>query len=407
MSMNARSPLMSRTPLTPLILFAAALAATATPLLAQTAPAKAAAPATVAKPAQGARTGAPEPLARLPAVPVPNDNPQSAAKVALGKQLFWDARLSGNSTMPCVGCHIPAVGWGDPGAISRGYPGTKHWRNSQTILNSAYYNKLFWEGNVTSLEKQAGSAAGGAVGGNGDGSIMEMRLRFLPDYVASFKKVFGAEWPRIADAWRAIAAYERTIVTDPQQVPLDRWLAGDKQALDDAQLRGMALFNGKGGCLQCHNGALASNQRFYRLGVPENAGFQDDPLLQITHRYEQYAKSVSEDTYRSAAIDMGLYYRTKNPKDVGKFRTPSLRELKYTAPYMHNGVFATLGEVVDFYDAGGGAVPGKSPLLKPLGLTAAEKADLVSFLGALSMDKPLIHEPPQLPGDYQPLATVQ
>jgi cytochrome c peroxidase len=308
--------------------------------------------------------------------------------------------------MPCVSCHLPNLGWGDGGAISRGYPGTKHWRNSQTVLNSAYYNKLFWEGSVTSLEAQAPAAAEGPVAGNGDGSVMEMRLRFIPEYVEAFRKVFGTEWPRINDAWRAVAAYQRTIVTDAKQVPFDRWLAGDKKALSDAQQRGMALYNGKAGCIQCHNGALASDQRFHALGVPEPAAFRDDPLLQVTHRWQQYQKGLPEGNYRDATIDRGLYYVTKNPKDIGKFRTPSLRELKVTAPYMHNGVFTTLAEVVDFYNAGGGTSPNKSPLLRPLNLSSAEKAELVAFLEALSMDKPLLHDEPKLPGDYKPLAAA-
>lgn len=382
----------------PTALIAALLLIAAAPLAAQTG-------GTKAPPAVKVSVSTMPPLATLPPVSAPKDNPQTAAKIDLGKKLFWDARLSGNSTMPCASCHLPNLGWGDGGAISRGYPGTKHWRNSQTILNSAYYNKLFWEGNQTSLESQAPAAAGGAVAGNGDNSVMEMRLRFLPEYVADFKKVFGAEWPRINDAWRAISAYERTIVSDAKQVPFDRWKAGDKAAMTDAQVRGIALFNGKAGCIQCHNGALASDQRFYRLGVPEYPGFKDDPLLQITHRWEQYQKGVSQATYLDAAMDMGLYYRTKNPKDIGKFRTPSLRELKYTAPYMHNGVFTTLAEVVDFYNAGGGNDPGKSSLMKPLGLTDTEKSELISFLQALSMDKPLLHDAPKLPGDYKPLAT--
>ena len=347
------------------------------------------------------------PLATLPPPPIPKDNPNSPEKVELGKKLFWESRLSGNGSMPCVSCHLPNLGWGDGGAISRGYPGTKHWRNSQTVLNSAYYNKLFWEGNVTSLEAQAPAAAEGAVAGNGDGSVMEMRLRFIPEYVEAFRKVFGTEWPRINDAWRAIAAYERTVVTDAKQVPFDRWLAGDRKALSEGQLRGMALYNGKAGCIQCHNGALASDQKFHRLGVPEYAAFKDDPLLQITHRWEHYQKGVPEGKYRDAPIDFGLYYQTKNPKDIGKFRTPSLRELKYTAPYMHNGAFATLAEVVDFYNAGGGADAQKSPLLKALNLSSAEKADLVAFLEALSMDKPLLHDEPKLAGDYKPQAAVK
>jgi cytochrome c peroxidase len=347
------------------------------------------------------------PLATLPPPSIPKDNPNTPAKVELGKKLFWEARLSGNGSMPCVSCHLPTLGWGDGGAISRGYPGTKHWRNSQTVLNSAYYNKLFWEGNVTSLEGQAPAAAEGAVAGNGDSSVMEMRLRFIPEYVEAFRKVFGSEWPRINDAWRAIAAYERTIVTDAKQVPFDRWLAGDKKALNESQQRGMALYNGKAGCIQCHNGALASDQKFHRLGVPEFAGFQDDPLLQITHRWEHYQKGVAEAKYRDAPTDFGLYYQTKNPKDIGKFRTPSLREVKYTGPYMHNGVFAKLSEVVDFYNAGGGNDAQKSPLLRPLQLSSAEKADLIAFLEALSMDKPLLHDDPKMPGAYQPLAAAK
>lgn len=342
-------------------------------------------------------------LAPLPPAPIPKDNPQSPEKIALGKKLFWDNRLSGDGSMPCVSCHVPGLGWGDGGQISRGYPGTKHWRNSQTVLNSAYYNKIFWEGSVTSLEAQAPSAAEGGVAGNGDPSVMEMRLRFIPEYVAAFKKVFGAEWPRMNDAYRAIAAYERTVVSDASKVPFDRYAMGDKKALNAAQLAGMKLFNGKAGCIQCHNGPLASDQKFYDTGLPDFPGFKDDPLYQVTHRWEHYQKGVPEQKYRAADMDYGLYFVTKNPKDVGKFRTPSLREVKYTAPYMHNGVFATLAEVVDFYDRGGGQGTNKTALLKPLKLTAQEKKDLVAFLEALSMTEPLIHDDPKLPGDYQPL----
>lgn len=343
------------------------------------------------------------PLGPLPAAPIPKDNPQSADKIALGKQLFWESRLSGDGSMPCVSCHLPGLGWGDGGQISRGYPGTKHWRNSQTVINSAYYNKLFWEGSVTSLEGQAPSAAEGGVAGNGDPSVMEMRLRFIPEYVDAFNKVFGSPWPRMNDAYRAIAAYERTVVSDATKVPFDRYAKGDKKALSDSQKRGMDLFSGKAGCIQCHNTPLASDQKFYDTGLPDFPGFKDDPLYQVTHRWEHYQKGVDEASYRNADKDYGLFYITKNPKDIGKFRTPSLRELKYTAPYMHNGVFKTLQEVVDFYDQGGGKGSNKSPLIKPLNLAAQDKKDLISFLEALSMVEPLIHEDPKLPGDYQPL----
>lgn len=335
------------------------------------------------------------PLATLPPPPIPTDNPMTPEKIALGEKLYWDGRLSGNGSMPCSACHLPDAGWGTGSPISFGYPGTQHWRNSQTILNSAYYNKLFWEGSATSLEAQAPDAAEGAVAGNGDAAMMEMRLRFVPDYVRDFKAVFGTDWPTIEQAWMAVAAFQRTVVTDASKVPFDRYLAGDNAAMTDSAKRGMDLFNGKAGCISCHNGALVSDQKFYNTGVPDAPEWLDDPLYQITFRWELYQKGMSEKTYRTTASDMGLYHVTKRPGDKGKFRTPSLRELRWTDPYMHNGVIATLPDVVAFYDAGGG--PGQTAGLKPLGLTKAEQADLVAFLEALSMDQPLLMDEPQLP----------
>jgi cytochrome c peroxidase len=336
-------------------------------------------------------------LGPLPPVPIPADNPMSPEKIELGKQLFWDGRLSGNGQTPCVACHMPQLGWGIGTAISRGYPGTVHWRHSQTVLNSAHYQKLFWEGNSNSLEAQAKSAATGPVAGNGDDSMMEMRLRFVPAYVEAFKNVFGTPWPNIEDAYKAIAAFQRTLVSDPVKVPFDRYMSGDKNALSTAQLRGQVVFEGKGNCIACHNGPLASDQSFHALGTPPNPLFETVPLFQITHRWQQYQKGVPHDVYRTANADLGLYYGTKDPANKGKFRTPSLRELKYTAPYMHNGVFPTLEEVVAFYNRGGGAHPNKSPLIRPLALSAQEQSDLVEFLKALSMDEPFLMDPPAIP----------
>ena len=335
------------------------------------------------------------PLATLPPPPIPVDNPMSDAIVELGRQLFWDGRLSGNGTMGCVACHQPELGWGTGGSISLGYPGTQHWRHSQTILNSAYHNKLFWEGNVTSLEAQAQAAAGGAVAGNGDDSMMEMNLRFVPEYVEAFRAIWGTDWPHIAQAWMAIAAFQRTIVTDPEKVPFDRWLAGDTDAMSESALRGMEIFSDQGGCIACHNGALVSDQRYYNIGVPAAAEFALDPIYQITLRWELYQKGMPEQDYRAGDDDLGLYHVTKRPADKGKFRTPSLRELRWTGPYMHNGAFWSLEEVVDFKNAGGGE--GQTAGLAPLGLSEDEKADLVAFIEALSMDEPFLMEPPELP----------
>jgi len=342
------------------------------------------------------------PLGPLPPVPVPIDNPMSPAKVELGKLLFWDDRLSGDVSTPCVACHQPDQGWGDGGDVSRGYPGTSHWRNSQTILNAAHFAKLFWAGEALSLEAQAASAATGNVAGNGDPIMMEERLRQIPDYVRRFKEAFGVEQPTIELAWMAIAAFERTLVSKPENVPFDRFAKGDLHALGDSARLGFSLFMTRARCILCHSGPLGSDESYHALGVPENPSFTNEPMRQITLRYQHVIRGVPEKLYRTADRDLGLYYTTKREEDKGKFRTPSLRELKYTAPYMHNGVFRTLDEVVDFYDRGGGTAPNKSPLLKPLGLTAQEKKDLVAFLLSLSSDRPIVVERPQLP-DYAPL----
>jgi cytochrome c peroxidase len=349
----------------------------------------------------GVHAQAVRPLGPLPPVPVPADNPMSPAKVELGRMLFWDDRLSGDVSSGCVVCHNPEQGWGDGGDLSRGYPGTSHWRNSQTVLNAAYYAKLFWGGEVTSLESQALSAATGNVAGNGDTVMLEERLRQVPEYVKRFKEVFGVERPMIHLAWMAIAAFERTLVSKPEQVAFDRYARGDRTALSPAATRGLTLFQGKAGCIGCHHGPLASDESYHNLGVPENPTFKSDPLRQITLRYQHVIRGVPESVYRIADRDLGLYYTTKRDEDRGKFRTPSLRELKYTAPYMHNGVFRTLEEVVAFYDRGGGDDPNKSKVMRPLGLTAQDQADLVAFLLSLSSDQPIVVERPEIP-DYAP-----
>ena len=357
--------------------------------------------AKTAKTAKTAQAG-PPPLAPLGAPPIPPDNKNEPAKIELGKILFFDPRLGGDASTGCSTCHEPDQGWAWAEDLSRGYPGTVHWRNSQTIINSAYYGRNFWAGSVPSLEKQAPSAAKGGVAGNGENDIMESRLALIPEYRKRFKEVFGTDWPLIGDAWRAIAAFERTLVQ--RDTPLDKYLQGDKSALTEQQLRGMKLYNGKAGCIQCHNGELASDQDYYNIGVPPNKRWEEDGLAQVTFRFENYAKGQNEENYRTAKSDWGFYFRGKNQWDKGKFRTPSLRYTMYTAPYMHNGVFYTMEDVVDFYNRGGFDEDGrttlfpetKSKLIKPLGLTDEEKEDLVAFLEAFSGEE-IAMEKPKLP----------
>ena len=338
-------------------------------------------------------------LGPLPPIVMPADNPLSADKVELGKLLFFDPRMSGDGAVSCATCHTPQSGWGDGNALSLGYPGTLHWRNSQTILNSAYYRQLFWAGESKSLEAQAKSAWTGNVAGNLDAAMAEERLRQMPGYVRRFKEVFGADAPSFGDALRAVAAFEATITS--RNAPFDRYIEGDDTALSSSALRGAELFVGKAGCFQCHGGPLFSDQDFHNTGVPPNAEFESNPLRQITLRYQHRARGVPESVYRSADRDLGLYYTTKRDEDKGKFRTPSLREVELTGPYMHNGAFKTLEEVVAFYNNGGGDDPAKDPVLRPLELTEQEMTDLIEFMLSLTGD-PIIVEPPDLP-EYEVL----
>ncbi|MDH5751010.1 MAG: cytochrome-c peroxidase [Deltaproteobacteria bacterium] len=337
------------------------------------------------------------PLAALGKVPDPPDNVMTKEKIELGKLLFFDPRIGGDASISCADCHDPKNGWADPGEVSRGYPGTIHWRNSQSIINSAYLSKLFWAGSSKSLEAQAKSAASGGVAGNGEFDVMEARLALIPEYRKRFRKVFGDEWPLLFNVWRAIAAFERTLVDT--NTPYDQFMRGNKNALNAQQKAGFEIFKGKGNCVECHNGPMLTDEKYYNLGVPRHEAWADDGLKQITFRFEIYAKGANEEMYRTVKDDPGMYFRTKEEKDKGKFRTAPLRYTKYTAPYMHNGAFFTLEEVVDFYNAGGGKNEfdkNKTDIIKPLNLSDKEKADLTAFLEALS-GKEISMKPPELP----------
>ncbi len=350
------------------------------------------------------------PLAALGKPPIPTDNAQTPEKIELGKLLYFDSRIGGDASVACVDCHMPKQGWGFNDPISRGYPGVIHWRNSQTVINSAFLGKLFWTGSAKSLENQAPGAALGAVSGNGERDMIEARLAFIPEYVKRFNKVFGDDWPKVNNVWRAIAAFERTLIHN--NTPFDNYMRGDKKALSEQQIRGLILFQGKANCIECHNGPLLTDQKYYNLGVPRAEDWSENGMAQVTFRYEQYAKGVTEKLYRIIKDDAGLYYRTKQKADMGKFRTPPLRYIAYTAPFMHNGSFFDFEEVVDFYNEGGGKneftdgtlAKAKTPLLKPLNLTDEEKEDLVAFLESLSGPE-IKMATPKLPS-YAPLPTV-
>ncbi|MCK5922141.1 MAG: hypothetical protein KAG66_14455, partial [Methylococcales bacterium] len=331
----------------------------------------------------------------MPEVPFPLDNPYSDKKAELGKMLFFDTRMSGDGSMSCNSCHPASdASWGINSPISFGYPGSSHWRNSPTILNTAYYGKLNWDGSKTSIESQAKGAWGGAVAGNMDSALAEERLAQIPVYRELFKEVFGTEYPLYEQALAAVATFERTLIS--QNVPFDAYLEGNTDAISAEAVAGYELFIGDAGCINCHNGPLISDDSYHNTGVPMFDGFNTDPVKQITFRYEHWAKGVTEEDYDNATEDMGLYYVTKHTEDIGKYHTQNLRDVCYTGPYMHNGYFSTLADVVAFYNDGGGSHGNKDSVLQPLGLSAEQQTQLVSFLESLCGDK-IIIEAPDLP----------
>ena len=334
----------------------------------------------------------PEPLAALPEVPVPEDAPLTEDRVALGKLLYFDSRLSGDASISCADCHEPKKGWGDGSDLSRGYPGTLHWRNSQTIVNAAFMKAWFWTSSASTMEKQAHSAISGALAGNLKEVLAEERLKQIPAYVERFKKVYN-EAPSYPRALSAIAAYERTIISDDS--PFDQYMRGDKTALNEQQLKGKALFEGKANCLACHQGPLMTDHQHYNIGVPPNPAFAEDPQRQIAMRERMRSKGFEEEVYLKLDRDPGRFRATKDMADIGKFRTPPLRYTQYTMPYMHNGAFFSLEEVVDFYNEGGSDDPfgTKTDKMKPLNLSDEEKADLVAFLESLSGPEILVEWP--------------
>ncbi len=319
-------------------------------------------------------------------VPVPKDNPQTPEKVELGKKLFFDRRLSGDGTMSCATCHMPELAFTDGQDISLSYPTTKNWRNSPTLINAAFYKFLFHDGRVRTLEDQALFPMMSAFEMNKNLDYLEEQIRVVPEYVDSFKKVFGGEVTRERIAM-AIAAFERTLIS--LNSPLDRHLSGDRNALSEEAKKGFELFVGKGKCADCHHGVNLSDDKFYALHVPENPVLLNDPRVTATMRF--VAKVYHYREYSNLTEDPGRYLITKNEKDWKAFRTPTLREISRTAPYMHNGIFKTLDEVIDFFNGGGGR---GNTVLKPLGLSGEEKKSLKAFLTeALAGDEITVKHP--------------
>lgn len=323
-------------------------------------------------------------------IPVQQINPQTPEKVELGKKLFFDRRLSGDGTMSCVTCHMPDKGFTDGQAIALSYPTTKNWRNSPTLINVTFAKFLFHDGRAESLEDQALFPMMSAFEMNQNLDFLEEEIRSVPEYVNEFKQVFGT-----ADITReriamAIAAFERTLIS--RNAPIDRYLKGDNDALSIEMKKGLEIFTGKGKCSDCHFGVNLNDDKFHALNVPENPEFQADPRVAATRRF--VAKLNHFEDFRNLREDPGRYLITKEITDWRAFKTPTLRDISKTAPYMHNGIFDTLEEVIEFLDQGGGK---GNTAIQPLALTADEKRFLRIFLSEAIAGDDIVLKFPTIP----------
>jgi cytochrome c peroxidase len=317
-------------------------------------------------------------LGLVPEVVAPESNPYSQEKADLGRQLFFDPRLSSSRNVACVSCHHPDTGWADGKTVSQGHQLQPLDRNTPTILGAALQPRLMWDGRAGSLESQALLPIANEKEMHGDFAEVTRTLNAIPEYRKAFKEVFGEEQITLQLVGKAIATFERTIM--PGRSRFDSFLRGKHNALSDQQILGLHLFRTKARCINCHSGPLLSDGLLHNVGLT------------------YYGRTFE---------DLGQYHITQKAEDVGKFRTPTLRNITRTGPYMHNGLFELDG-VINIYNVGmptervdpnDPLAPKKSPLLKELGLTVPEKAALLAFLGALEEPRLRVRTP-RLPGMY-------
>jgi cytochrome c peroxidase len=297
-------------------------------------------------------TSALKALYRRPAViPFPKDNPYTPAKTALGKKLYFDTRISVSSAQSCGSCHSPMYGWGDGLAVGVGNGMQQLGRHSPTIVNAAWSDIFMWDGRLPTLEDQALGPIQAPGEMNMPLDMLMARLGAIAEYRPLFEGAFPREGMTPKTLAKAIATYERTIVSE--RAPFDAWIEGDEKAISDEAKRGFEVFNDKAQCSSCHEGWNFTNEGFQDIGLP------------------------SEDVGRGKFLPDII-------KMQHAFKTPSLREIARRSPYMHDGSLATLEQVVDHYDGGGVDRPSRSDLIRPLHLTAQEKSDLVAFMKSLT-----------------------
>jgi cytochrome c peroxidase len=298
--------------------------------------------------------------AGLPPVPVPEDNPITPAKVALGEKLFFDPGLSADGSISCASCHRPERYFADDKPFSRGVGEKPGERNALSVLNAGYSPNLLWDGRSVTLEDQVRYPVTHPLEMNMTPERVEDYLVASPEYAALFKEAFGEDWIAWENVCRAVATFERTLLIG--NAPFDRFIAGHREALPAAARRGWELFRGKAGCIGCH--------RYDR----ESPFFTD---------FEFHNAGIG---WSAAKPDLGRYHITKVREEKGAFRTPSLRNVAKTAPYMHDGSLPDLPSVIAHYVAGGKPNPLLDPKIRPLELSVAEQRDLIAFLESLTSE---------------------
>lgn len=321
---------------------------------------------------------------------VPADNPPTEAKVELGKKLYFDARLSSDGTIACASCHAPQSGFADPRGrpTSGGVRGQLGTRNAPTTLNALFLGEQFWDGRAPTLEAQALQPFVNPVEmGLPDHAALAKIVAGLGEYAPLFQKAFGSSEVTPTRIVQAIASFERTLVA--LDAPIDHFLAGDQNAISESAKRGWALFNGKARCNSCHGYVevfpLFTDELYHNIGVGvTSVDFAAVAARAATAKTSEEIDALALQSAEASAL--GRFLVSRQPKDMGAFKTPQLRNVALTAPYMHDGSEATLAAVIDFYDKGGQPNPYLDGGIRPLGLSLQEKADLVELMKTFTSD---------------------
>ena len=283
------------------------------------------------------------------------DNPMTTQKVELGRILFFDKRLSNDNTIACASCHLAQFGFTDGQPVSAGIRGQKGGRSAPASFNRVFSGAQFWDGRAATLEDQSvGPFTNPIEHGFPNYEVMITKMKKIQGYKTMFLQTFGEDIT-IGNVGKAIASFQRTVLSGNS--PADRFdQGGEAEAISAPAQRGLLLFRDKARCTKCHSGFNFTDEKFHNLGI----GWDDNK------------------------VDLGRYMVSKNPEEIGAFKTPTLREISRSAPYMHDGRFKTLDDVVNFYNQGGVKNPHQDPLILPLELTKEEKQDLVQFLRTLA-----------------------